>query len=297
MSGDPVISFPHAEYGGGVTNPTAQYSKWIVEDAADLITAALSVDSPYAGEGDLVPNPDDLMGTGTTGKTQHEMGKLLTDIDDIDIKADYRDFLETAIDIVNDTLDLATFDRIVESHEKRVKPQYLRAMSRLASSLADINAVNGSAFIFGMASINRQMLDDVDTYRRTIESNLMLQGISGTAGMLMEARFKKVDTRRLVVTLQAEINRLRHIAKIDQQVNRVGYEVHDAFYDFEILSHGFNFLATAGGAQLMPPKMSPAQSALSGASVGASVGNLVAPGPVGAGIGAGIGAVVGALSA
>ena len=68
--------------------------------------------------------------------------------------------IAAAIAVVNDD----NIKEMTDAYEDRTKKQYLRAKTRLAAGMSDINAVNSSAFIFGMASIDRQWIEDVNNF-------------------------------------------------------------------------------------------------------------------------------------
>lgn len=342
------LTFPNAT---GTDTTTGMYRHWIVDDLDGMITAAKAADSPYYGE--TVPDPDTYMDGGATTRTQKEVTDQFSLVEGIDEDDDYRRFIEQSVaevdesdtfpSITTDVESIHTSERtsissalsaaltaaasavedspiadLVVAYESRIKKQYLRAMSRHAAYMSDIGAVNSTAFGFGMAAIDRQMLEDIDgyasgldmqtyqlymnlymqTFTETFRSHLsgdvrrkasrdlaVMQAASDMANLYMY----KVSANHNVTSLQAEVNRTRYVAKSEEFRDQLSLEVHDTLWDFELYAYGGNMLATAGGAAMTPPNMSKSASTLSGALAGASVGALLSP------VGAGIGAIAGAI--
>jgi hypothetical protein len=109
----------------------------------------------------------------------------------------------------------------------------------------------------------------------------------------------KVDAQREASHQQAELNRLKIVAKKEQTDRDIELDVEDALWDIKTFQYGANLLASISGASVQQDqKPSAAASAiggaLSGAAIGAGIGSAV-PG-VGTAIGAGIGAVLGGLA-
>jgi len=359
--GTPALSFPDAK---GWENPTAVYSSWIVEKVAPLIASATSENSPYYNEGANIPDPDDLMGNSGSEQTQYRLNQTIGDITAIDQEDYYEAFIDKAVEeayksgvfpsITSDVENIHSSERasiteavnaaitaakaaiadtpiedMIDAYEDKIKDEYLRGIGRLASSMADINAVNSSAFVFGIAILNKELLRSVNEYAKALEletfrsyislyvstfSQTFLGHLSGYVDrnkakdslILSGAKdmsyilFNKINAENIATRLQGEFNRVRHVALREKHRDGVAYDARDAFYDFEVYQRGFNMLAAAGAAALQPTPLTPAQSvlggAVTGAEVGAGIGFLAGNAP-GALIGGGIGAAVGALAA
>ena len=332
--GDAVIVFPNETTSGydSITNPTEFYAYWLEEVVPITMTATLAGDSPYSGEGALEPDPDDLMAGTAAGMTQYEVAAYKTAIDAIDVDADYRAFVEQAVseayesdtfpavDVTTAVAAVHTAERadistamtaaisaaatavadtpiagMVTAYEDRIKKQYLRSISRLASSLSDINAVNSSAFVFGMASINQELINDINNYDKSLDVEtykqyvgLYMQTLTSTfsghlqshnnfnlsrnnakdsmvlngTNTMMLAGMNKVQYKGMLAELQSTTNGMWQQARVAEHTNQVAYDVHDAFFDYEVYAHGYNLLTAASGAQLLPPKLSPLEKGL-----------------------------------
>jgi hypothetical protein len=80
--------------------------------------------------------------------------------------------ISDAVTAASSAIDGAPFADMIDAYSIRIKKQYLAAMSRFVSGMADINAVNSSAFIFGVANIERQMLADVNAYAAGLDIDM-----------------------------------------------------------------------------------------------------------------------------
>ena len=351
------FSFPNA---AGEGNPTAVYST--VSQAMHVLIKSLRGLSPYDGE--IVPNPDEWMGTGNTWRTQERMDIHKAIVDALNGVDDFNSFVDAshtrawdgtfpdlydasaivgihtaertgigylvddAIAKAAEVLEAGTpFYEMRTAYENLVKRTFLRAMSRMAAGMADINAVNSSAFVFGMASIENEMQADVNRFAAQQGFDLIGQYVTAFTntfrGHLQEYMTSKVTTRsgrdtmildgvRVLTSLlstnlqasmqtahlQTEINRIRTVAHVEEFQTQMDMDVKDATWSLDVHQPLANFLSAAGGAAMVPPMMSKAQSVLGGAASGAAVGAATAsiiPG-VGTAVGAGIGAVVGAIA-
>ena len=197
-------------------------------------------------------------------------------------------------------------------------------MSRHAAQMADIGAVNSTAFVFGMAAIDNELIEDisrydasvgVETYKQYLQiymsvfsetfrahlsgqvvrdkdrDVMIIQGVQNMTSLLSH----KVTENYNATHLQNEINRMRHVSAVEEQQGNMEMDLHDATWDLDLYSYGGNMLATAGGAVVTPAKMTRTQSVLSGTVTGAATGYAMG-GPIGAGIGAVAGFMYGILS-
>lgn len=344
-------------YDTNVGSSTYWY-KEMVQDVGTFIIAAQAANSPYYGE--TVPDPDTYMGTASAGMTQKEVSDLFTLVGAMVDTTDYAAFITSLVSqlaasfptltITTDVAAIHTAERsaidsamtaalaaaatavagspvaaLVTAFAARARSQYLKAMARHASSMADIGAVNSSAFVFGLASIDNELLNDTNLYHagldmevykqyfsiymqtfgETFKSHIasyaaikqMREGhkdafIMSGAGDLSRMYMGRINSNINMTQLQAEVNRIRYVAQSEKARDQLSIDVHDATWDFDLFTYGGNLLAAAGGAAMMPPKMSKAQSALGGAATGASVGAAVGGIP-GAAVGGLIGGVAG----
>ena len=346
-------------YSSSDTSPNGQYTAWICSDLDALIDAGEAAATPYASE--TSPDPDTFMDATAATRTQKEMTDQFTLVEAIDEDGDVRGFIEQMVSEVDEsdtfpsiTTDVAAIHSaertsissamtaalaaaetavadtpiadMVTAYEARIKKQYLRSMARHASHMADIGAVNSTAFAFGMAAIEREMLDDVDfydasldletykqhvglyieTFNSTFRAHLggyitrkttRDQAIMAGAAEMTNLYLNKIRFNHDATHLQTEINRIRHVAAVEEHQNQLDIDVKDSLWDLELHTFGANMLAAAGGAAVTPPKMSKASSAIGGAAAGAALGAgaaSVIPG-LGTAVGAGVGAAVGLI--
>jgi len=316
-------------------------------------------DTPFTGEES--PDPDLYMAaTGT--QSQARMDTNLAIVDAIDEDDDFGTYADAAlakadeatmfpaVDVASDIDAIHTAERtdvgsaltsaltaaaavvagtpiaaMVTAYEIRIRKQYIRAMSRISAGFADINAVNSSAYVFALASIERQMIEDVDrydaqldieayksgfteymnTFRSTFAGHLGLHSrmnvlrksnrdlmILGGVKDISQMLGMKLQANSIAVQMQSEINRIRHASKVEEHQNQLAIDESDVMFAHQFAVMTGNMLATAGGATMMPAKMSKTQSTISGMSAGAGVGMEVG-GPVGAGVGAVLGGILG----
>lgn len=346
----------HIVGGGGTVTPTAHYSHWVSE-IDDTLDASIAAATPYNGVSAV--DPDTYMAATSAGQTQYRMNLYAAIVDALSVVTNWGAYSDTAaanignlptIDVATDIAAVHVSERsaissamtaalsaaatavagtpiaaMVTAYETRIRKQYLRAISNMASSMADINAVNSSAFIFALAAIEQQMLDDVDhydasldlqtydlnfklymqtfteTFRAHVSSYSQVRGIresgknelvvGGTRDMV-SLLGNNLNAGYNAAHLQTEINRIRTVAKTEQKELDLKYDGEDALWDYKLYTFGQNMLAAAGGAGMLPKEMSIATSVLGGAATGASIGTAVAPG-VGTAIGAGVGAIAG----
>ena len=357
MSKTPSNKFPHQTVNSVnqiVVSPTQFYTTLLTGryrdeiSVLDLINAGLEEDSPYHGEGAHVPDPDTYMGSTAAGMSQFEIAQWKSALDSMDTDVDFDTFMDQAVSSfpsvttsveavhsserasVSSALSAAAsaassavedtpISDMVTAYEDRIKKQYLRAISRLASSMADINAVNSSAFVFGMAGINRQLLEDVNSF----DANLSMEAYKSYLSLYMSVfsttfqthvmRAQSNDQMKLQSSMsmmqyetsriqgkgqladiqeRASLNRLN--AHIAEQMNRLALEEKDSLYDFTLFAKGYNMLSPGSAAAVVPGHMSGEAQVLTGAATGAALGMGVA-GPLGALAGAGVGALAGAF--
>jgi len=351
--GTPALSFPFA---AGAGNTTAMYSTWVVDKLAPLIQAGVDANSPYYNEAANIPDPDALMDDTNAKHSQGRMDATITDILAIDPETEYASFVAKAVaeaytpgvfpSITDDVTNIHSAERgsvtsavdaalaaasaaiadtpisnMVDAYEAKIKDEYLRGISRLASSLSDIDAVNSSAFVFGIALLNKELIRSVNDYTKSLELDAFKQYVNIYMSTFMQtfgghlngylARNASKDTLILngnremstllankisaeaaATNLQAELNRIRHVALTEKHRDGVALDAQDTLYDYQLYQYGANMLASSGGAAVLQPKMSPGQSMLGGASAGGGVGMMVG-GPEGAAIGAGVGGIIG----
>jgi len=196
------------------------------------------------------------------------------------------------VDIAQSISDYA--DQLDDEIETKVLPRFRRGMQ-------DINAVVSAAFPIGEALIEASRDKDVAKHSSTVRLELMGRKtgliIAGTEQMvkLMTTRFGLEETYARDIV---ESNRIKIVAKGEQEATDAKYDEADALWDLEVFQYGGNLLGAIGSGVVKPAKTGPstAQSALGGAMSGAAAGAMVSgSNPIGAVVGGLIGAASGLL--
>ena len=127
------------------------------------------------------------------------MGDISPDVDDIifkavmGLKATVRDIMSEANMLALEVVDSTQVAGAVEAYRKRLLRVHLRSVNRFAGGMADIGAVNSSAFIVGMALLESDQQDNVAEFQSRLELELYTQVM--TSGMN-----QYVETLKSVVT-------------------------------------------------------------------------------------------------
>jgi len=83
--------------------------------------------------------------------------------------------MSAALASAKDAVDGAPIAAMVAAYRKRALTQHLRSINRLAGGMADINAVNSSAFIIGMALQEAEFTNNVNDFQAKIELQIHQQ--------------------------------------------------------------------------------------------------------------------------
>lgn len=201
---------------------------------------------------------------------------------------------QSSVDALGTTTDL---DDKQDSFEIDTEDAHLRAINRFSSQMADINAVNSSAFIVGMALMESARQRQITQFR---------------SEMAYRDRYFEIESRKALLAGTLEYQKTRLVADVDYLDQRINYLHKNQLWDMELYKYASNALAGIAGA-VSGDNVSPSrlQSALGGTLMGAGVGamagtymggaaawtsGLAGAGPIGLGIGALAGLVYGLLS-
>ena len=304
------IAFPDAS---GWDNPTAVYSRWLTHDShlKGFISSAAISASPYDGE--TAPDPDDYLDSDNTWHSQGRLNVLNAVVDaygysEAGVEAIHSSergsitsMIESALEAAGDTLEGTALSNMRDAYAKKVKKSFLQGMSRMAASMADINAVNSSAFIFAMASLEKQMLDDVDLFESTqgmevfkLYVQAFTTSFHGHLNAYVQENGMQLNSNQAAAGLQVEANRTRHAADLQEHRYQMTLDAEEILWHMKIYQHGANLLAASGGAAMPAPEMSTMQSGLSGALSGAgAMGASTGGNPLMMGIGGAVGLIGG----
>lgn len=178
------------------------------------------------------------------------------------------------------------------------------AQARLNAGLADINAVQSSAFVVGNALLEAQFTRDADAFRESLYVNkekdiagLIGQGVQG----MLQLGQARLEAKKQSSAMSIEAARMVIAALNDQYKEDIEYDVKDVTWELEMNQEAMSTLGSPGGAvpaggeKGLKNKNSPLQGALSGALSGASAGAMTGN-PAAMGWGAVIGGIGGAFS-
>lgn len=202
----------------------------------------------------------------------------------------------------------------VSAFTTRTAADWQTRVAQFVAPMAELNAVMTSSYVWGLAFMHNQRQAEINDYQREIEQQvyntalqIMLQGqiSTGAQRVLTRDQLMAQGTEHMLqdrLAVQGVVGQTAHltadslrgqiVAKQEEAARNLQIDVEDADWDYRILQHGANFLASINGAPLIPKPPSQFQSVLSGAVGGAASGAAI--GSVVPGLGTGIGAAIGA---
>jgi hypothetical protein len=158
------------------------------------------------------------------------------------------------------------------------------------AGMRDINSVMSSAFIIGRAIIEDGRVKETAKFLANLRYKAASDDAIKVIGM-------KLQYHQSLAQLGIEANRIKIVAKSEENDRNLKIDEADAKWDLEVFQYGNNVLASISGASHYVPDKegsttkSAIGGALSGAAAGAMVGSVV-PG-IGTAVGAGVGALMG----
>lgn len=212
----------------------------------------------------------------------------------------------TMMTAIASVLNNANVTSMVTAFETNKKARFLREISSWTAGMADVNAVNSSSFVIGMALRQKDFDDSVDMFERELKINILQKMLDTTLGSYLKGKMviplsktelfnRGPDIYAKLARLKMELERLNIIALKEKKDVQLHIEEKEALWDFEVMMYGVNVLSAINGAPAGRKATSSAgQTALAGALIGAAIG--MEAGPVGAAVGAGAGALVAILS-
>lgn len=236
------------------------------------------------------------------------------------------DVFSDAVAAALTTIDEDIVANVVDQFERQSARQRTNSLNRFNSTMADINAVQSSAYLFGLALIESDHLRRVDDFQSQVNLQLLQQGTNNYAQIYSQElrdrlqseivsktnRDSAVDravqtmTQVLINKVQftdssvrdlVEINRIESVGTTEFELKEIDLQHRFHTWDFEVFQSGMQVLAgMTGPAGSFPDRPSTASSAIGGAFGGAAQGALVgaAEGTAfGPGVGTAIGAVLG----
>lgn len=251
-----------------------KHEEWV--DVADALADALAVGGgPYNTAYSYDPDPNLL-------DMQDVLDDYVGTVADLDEYSDYDSILTAAIAHVDDDIGLdpngSLVTAAVDAYETQQISTNMRAVNRFTGGMADINAVNGSAFVIGLALIENQLQADVGQFQAQLklqkdkERNLT---ILHTAEGITKLLQLKLQSQQGVAASQADISRASIIAKREQLEGDLQIDVENQLWDFGLYQQAGTILGSISGTGMVPRPTPKIQSVLGGAlSTGSQFGML-----------------------
>lgn len=258
--------------------------------------------SPYT-EGYTYDPTDDI---ADSKRRLDEFNQLITNLDPANVWSDYYDVALAKLDLIIGDDEQA---RILADFASRQRDALLPAIGTFSAGMADIGAINSSAYVLGLVMLEHAYMRDVARFN----SELAMQEygrkqalVLGAVGDMVRLLTIKVDSDRTASNMTTEINRMAIVANADFLKHDLEIAAKDASWNLEIWQYGANLLASVSGGTSIPgsgtqgdlaqgPNM--LGGALSGAATGAMLGGALTPAAgalMGTAIAPGVGTAVGA---
>lgn len=240
--------------------------------------------------------------------------------------------IAAAVSKAVDLIEGETITRLIRNYETRTNTARDRSVRRFTSSMAEAGAVNSSAYMFGLALIEAQVLQSVEDFHSTVEREQFNRNIDhhvqlfrddlrhrieilvrnkmardsfldSHTNLVTQSLYQNISLEQASAAVLAEIKRVRTVAEAEYTGNTADLNSAFSSWDFEVYKNSTAVLGGIGGGSFVPKAASKTSSAIGGALSGAGSGALsgaaigAAGGPIGAGAGALIGAGIGAGSA
>lgn len=183
----------------------------------------------------------------------------------------------------------------VTAYENKVVPRFLRSVNRFASGLADIGAVNSSAFIIGMALLESDVNADVNKYDADLSGQVFNAiAVEGTktvlqtaatqrqhrniqlaeaSTLMMEALNRKIASGAQATALQLALSQDKVQSKLQQNLRQVELDVLDSQWDLEVMAKGGQILGAPGSGTYIPSK--PSTGELIASTISSGIGSAL----------------------
>lgn len=199
----------------------------------------------------------------------------------VDPATDFTSLLATALTGVGTLISSTHIDDEVDAFETKTAPAFARSVNRLTGPMASANATTSSAFVIGMALLERGRSTEIDEYRAKLNSNLQQQRaalgqqfVSEMSAMLA----RKNDGLRAAAMLQHEMSRSKIIANREFLSEELELDFKDVTYELELFGYANQTLAAGLGAPSRPVGPSKASTQLASTlSAAATIGGAASP--------------------
>jgi len=242
----------------------------------DAIRNVAQGDSPYANE--VAYNPGTLVSAGSGEDSGDELYRVQARIEDLraqfftstDINNPTSGTVKDPDDIwlalVDSAENSAMIDTLVDDFETKTLPQHARAVNRLVSGFAAMEALDSSACTIAKAMLEAERVRGMAELRSNLvnDSAVKMLAIWQFMGQMMQN----------LIAAQLNASQMSIVSKIDQWRTNIDLGVLDLFFDIDVWTKGGNLLGSVTGSvasdgrEYGPTKT---QSALAGAFAGAGL--------------------------
>jgi len=243
----------------------------------------------WAGDSLLV-TPDQ---SGDLEELVDEARDLLTYAKGIESPLDqYDSFAQKGRDDFDQTSLLSEdhLDDFMSEYSRRSLGEYMQAINRFTAGMADINAVQTSAFVQGLLLMELDYLREMNTTRGRIRlqrEEMRLRHTQQAAQTLVQMLNQGLRLKQgaLQALVQAKTHQV--VAQTEYEDNKADVAFRDAKWDLDILTAGANMMSAPQGVAHVTPGRSRGANALSNAlSAAAMMGGMAMQGGWDLGLGA-----------
>lgn len=263
--------------GGGGSNLATSTGYVLGDGIIDFLGDAIAEGNPYAVAFAYDPTSD-------MGDIQDSLDLFQDLITNLDPETDYSSHLAQALTEVDTLISSTHIDDEVDAFETKTANQFARSVNRFTAGMADINAVNSSAFILGLAQMENLRQAELDAYRAQLNTQKQNQRAVLAAQFAQEMGAmlaRKVAAQESATRLQSDTSRANIIAQREFLAEELELDFKDLTYEMELFGYANATLAAGLGATqrpLGPSKTSTALSAAIGAGgTLASLGGQISP--------------------
>ena len=213
----------------------------------------------------------------------------------------YRRAFEVSEDLITTSsyLSESSLNSLVDNFEEDESATYQRSIDSFSAGMADINAVQSTAFVVGLANLEAQFERGVSKFRTRLQLEYEAKRLQFTLQITQD--IANADTNRISMYNQSshylgELTRVKSVLMREFLERDLDLSVKEVTFPMTVLQYAGNLLAAPAGGTVVSgadkpgnPVMSAVGGAMSGAATGAAMGSVVP------GIGTAIGAVAGGL--
>jgi hypothetical protein len=189
-------------------------------------------------------------------------------------------FVDAAIAKAGSVVGTTAVEAAVLAFDTQQRPALLKAIARFSAGMSDVNAVMSSAFVWGLADMERAHLENVANYGAQLglqnEKERFMFITQGT-DVLRQMEGAKIELQRMAATALAEINRMKIVANKEWIERELEISVKAATWQLEMWQPAANLLSAIQGSAVSPSSSATSQpgglmSTLGGALSGGAGG-------------------------